>query len=96
VLAGVALARYACFDRDRCKEWAAAVFPWLDAGARARSKTPLYMASPGVQQDDYRIAWPPDMAVVMNVVAYEKALLSARFCGHLKKASQFRLRHCPA
>jgi predicted nucleotidyltransferase len=31
----------------------------------------------GVQQDDYRIAWPPDMAVVMNVIAYEEALSSA-------------------
>lgn len=31
----------------------------------------------GVQQGDYTIAWPPDMAVVMNVVAYEEALWSA-------------------
>jgi predicted nucleotidyltransferase len=31
----------------------------------------------GVQQDGYNIAWPPDMAVVMNVIAYEEALSSA-------------------
>jgi predicted nucleotidyltransferase len=31
----------------------------------------------GVQQDDFIIAWPPDMKVVMNVAGYQEALASA-------------------